>query len=168
MDEIRYGLVDVGQKILNIADADDGIDVFAVDREAGEAVFHRKYGGLCNAGILIDGADVRTVCHDLGDGGVVEIENVRDHVALIFFDNAFFLAFADHVEDFFFGDGFIKRFGVVAQKTHETVRNEVAQEDKRMHDGAEGAQHGAEFVCMLHAVCSLVRYEFFRSEVCCR
>ena len=42
MDEIRYGLVDVGQKILNIADADDGIDVFAVDRETGEAVFHCK------------------------------------------------------------------------------------------------------------------------------
>ena len=164
-DEVRHGLADVGEKILDVADAGDRVDVLAVDRQAGKALFGGDRGDVLDRRILADRADVRAVRHDLADRRVVEIEDVRDHVELGLLDHALFLALADHVEDLLLGHGFIERPGVVAEQAHDAVGDQVAQPHERAHRGAERADQADELIVILQAAGGLVRHELFGDEI---
>ena len=131
---------DVFQHVLHIENAQNGVQLFVEYRHTGIALFHRQMNGFGQGHGVFHAHHLGAVGHDFTDGPVVKLEDIGDHLSGALVDDAFFLAYVHHHQDFLFRDGFLGMVGVNAHDPQHQIGGEAEEGNK----GAENLCRGGK------------------------
>ena len=118
-------------KIFHIKHADDVVGVPFVNRDAGVFCREQLVEILAHRAAGIDEKDVGPGGHDLLRDDVVKLKNAVDHFGFSFVKYPGFLSNLHHGLDLFFGNLFVKPFGLHAEEAQHQVGGEGEKTDKR-------------------------------------
>ena len=154
------------EQILDMEDPEDVVEIPLVDRQAGEFLAGDRLQGGGQGGVVGQGDDFGTVDHQLGDFGVVELQDVVDHRLLGGADHPFFLAFVDHHADFLLGDPFLVGFPRDAKDSGDQVGRKRQQMDKGRcqprHQCQQGNHRHRDGIGILHG--DPLRHQFAKDQ----
>ena len=125
------------EQVLGVEHADDVIDGVGVDGNARLAALDDDLHGVVEGGVGLDGDHVDARHHDLADGGVGELEDVVDHLALVFFEHALLLADLDQQAQLVFGDERAALDRGAAEQAHDAVGDEHQHAHQRAEHATE-------------------------------
>ncbi|OPZ59116.1 MAG: hypothetical protein BWY87_01159 [Deltaproteobacteria bacterium ADurb.Bin510] len=103
--DVAAALGPAAQQVLGVHHAQDVVHGLLENRNARAAFFQKEPHQLVQAGVLVDRDHVGLGHHDLAHRGVLEHQDVVDHVALFLVDEAALLDLVEQFVDFLLGGG---------------------------------------------------------------
>ena len=152
----------IQQKIPGVQDAQNIIEIAAIDREAGQPGGADDVQDLAGRGVHLNSGDIAYPGHGVADREVAEFKDVLEQFLLLRIDGSVLVTQVDHHADLILGDLFLLVLGLHAEQTEHSIGGQGEKGHHRPGDEGKRGDHPAGETCHLQG---LLHGDAFRDQL---